>query len=275
MSVEKEGLLPIGRFARATGLTVRALRHYAEIGLLRPARVDERTGYRYYALAQIRTAAAIARLRALEVPLAQMEALLEADGPTLRERLAAHRERIMARLAATRRVLDELDRVIDGEEALVPETTIPRLSVEEVPERTYVILRDRVPMEELTQVIPRLIGDTHDWVFENSDSVGAPMALVGPPDDEGVVDLEVGWPVAAQLDAPAPFETATYERARAIVHRHVGPYERLHETYAGLEQAIEAAALRPTGPARESYETNPEEEPDPQKWVTEIVWPVE
>ena len=45
-------LLPIGRFARLTELTVKALRHYAEIGLLEPARVDEATGYRFYALEQ-------------------------------------------------------------------------------------------------------------------------------------------------------------------------------------------------------------------------------
>jgi DNA-binding transcriptional MerR regulator len=48
MSVETEGLQPIGRFARAIGLTIKAFRHYSEIGLLRPARVDEWTGYGYH-----------------------------------------------------------------------------------------------------------------------------------------------------------------------------------------------------------------------------------
>jgi len=40
MKVETEGMLSIGRFARLSGLTVKALRHYDEVGLLRPARVD-------------------------------------------------------------------------------------------------------------------------------------------------------------------------------------------------------------------------------------------
>ena len=44
-----EQLMPIGRFARLTGLTVKALRHYDEVGLLRPAAVDPDTGYRSYA----------------------------------------------------------------------------------------------------------------------------------------------------------------------------------------------------------------------------------
>ncbi len=130
-------------------------------------------------------------------------------------------------------------------------------------------------MEELTRVIPRLIAETHGWVAENAGFHGAPMALVGMPDEEGVVELEVGWPVAAPLDLPATLELVTYEATRAVVHRHVGPMERLHETYSALVQAMAAASLRPKGPARESYETNPEEEPDTEKWVTEIVWPVE
>lgn len=37
-------LMSIGRFARLTGLTVKALRHYDEVGLLRPAAVDAETG---------------------------------------------------------------------------------------------------------------------------------------------------------------------------------------------------------------------------------------
>jgi DNA-binding transcriptional MerR regulator len=275
MNVETQGLLPIGRFALATGLTVKALRHYAEIGLLRPERVDEWTGYRYYSLAQIRTAAVIARLRALDVPLAEVAELLPADDATVRARLAEHRQRLAARVDETRRVLDELERVINGEEELVPETTTPELTVKDVPARTYVALRERAPMEELTKIIPRLIAETHAWLSENGGFVGAPMAMVGPPGDDDIVELEVGWPVDTPVEPPPPFELATHEATRAVVHRHVGPYERLHDTYAALERAMAAAGLRPSGPATESYETNPEEEPDPQKWITEIVWPVE
>lgn len=68
----------IGQFAQITGLTVKALRHYDETGLLPPARVDEFTGYRSYAPTQVRAAATINLLRAMEVPL-----------PTIREALAA------------------------------------------------------------------------------------------------------------------------------------------------------------------------------------------
>ena len=45
-TLETSELMTIGRFARITGLTVKALRHYDEVGLLRPAAVDPETGYR-------------------------------------------------------------------------------------------------------------------------------------------------------------------------------------------------------------------------------------
>ena len=83
-------LLSIGRFSRLSGLTVKALRHYDEIGLLRPARVDDATGYRYYSLAQARDAESIRRLRSLEVPLDEVADLLRADDARLRQRLAVH-----------------------------------------------------------------------------------------------------------------------------------------------------------------------------------------
>ena len=65
-----DDLLPIGRFARLTGLTIGALRHYDELGVLAPADVDPVTGYRRYRRDQVETARAIAALRDLELSLA-------------------------------------------------------------------------------------------------------------------------------------------------------------------------------------------------------------
>jgi DNA-binding transcriptional MerR regulator len=101
-------LLSIGRFARVSGLTVKALRHYDDIGLLQPARVDDSTGYRYYTLAQARDAEAIRRLRRLDVPLEDVADLLHADAGTVRERLAVHRARLEGRAVETQRVLASL-----------------------------------------------------------------------------------------------------------------------------------------------------------------------
>ena len=81
-----DDLLPIGRFSKATRLSVKALRHYDELGLLRPAWVDPSSGYRYYRPAQANQAEAIRILRSVELPLEEIGAVL-ADGDQVAERL--------------------------------------------------------------------------------------------------------------------------------------------------------------------------------------------
>jgi DNA-binding transcriptional MerR regulator len=83
----------IGRFARLTGLTVKALRHYDELGLLRPAAVDPETGYRTYAPEQVGRAETIRLLRRLEVPLEQIAELLDNDDPAVHKRVLVDRQR--------------------------------------------------------------------------------------------------------------------------------------------------------------------------------------
>ena len=74
MGVVDDPLLPIGMFSRASSLSIKALRSYHDAGILVPARVDPQTGYRNYTVDQLTDAAVIVRLRALDVPLAQVDA---------------------------------------------------------------------------------------------------------------------------------------------------------------------------------------------------------
>src|SRR4051812_29238010 len=98
----------IGTFSRLTGLTVVALRFYDEVGLLRPANVDERTGYRRYASDQVSTAARIQSLRELGISLEEIRQLVgfdpEALGATLRRHWVALEEQ-------TKQLLDNLRRL--------------------------------------------------------------------------------------------------------------------------------------------------------------------
>lgn len=61
--------MTIGRFAQLSGLSVKALRHYDETGLLVPAHVDSESGYRWYRPGQARAGATIGVLRSMGVPL--------------------------------------------------------------------------------------------------------------------------------------------------------------------------------------------------------------
>jgi DNA-binding transcriptional MerR regulator len=93
--------LSIGDLARATGLTVRALRHYQELGLLVPAGIHPATRYRAYGPEQLERAQAIARLRRLGLPLDRVRDYLAAAPVDRRRLLEDHRAELDARLRST------------------------------------------------------------------------------------------------------------------------------------------------------------------------------
>jgi protein phosphatase len=83
--------LSIGDLARATGLTVRALRHYQDLGLLVPAGVHPTTRYRTYGPEQLERARAIVRLRRLGLSLDRIRDYLAAAPVDRRRLLEDHR----------------------------------------------------------------------------------------------------------------------------------------------------------------------------------------
>jgi DNA-binding transcriptional MerR regulator len=113
-------LIPIGRFARLTGLSIGALRHYDELDVLRPADVDRFTGYRRYRPDQLGIARTIGRLRDLEVPIEEIRAVLAADDPAdQRRRIGAHERRLQARADRLGRLLHRTRQLSQGKEPLM------------------------------------------------------------------------------------------------------------------------------------------------------------
>jgi DNA-binding transcriptional MerR regulator len=70
----------IGTVARLAQVSVRTLRHYDDLGLLKPARVDPATGYRYYTPDQVLRLHRILVLRDLGVSLSKVGQLIDDDG---------------------------------------------------------------------------------------------------------------------------------------------------------------------------------------------------
>lgn len=77
---EQQRLQTISMFARAVGLSPSALRQYGESGLITPAAVEDRTGYRYYGLDQQQRAIWIRRLRDAGLRLERIRSVFESDG---------------------------------------------------------------------------------------------------------------------------------------------------------------------------------------------------
>ena len=91
-------LMTIGQFANLSGLSVHALRHYDEVGLLDPAHIDPASGYRRYRRDQLGRARLIRALRWVELPIEEIRQVVDdRQSQHTRDVLAAHRRRLERR----------------------------------------------------------------------------------------------------------------------------------------------------------------------------------
>jgi DNA-binding transcriptional MerR regulator len=129
----------VGHLARATGLTVRTLHHWDEIGLLRPA---ERSGagHRRYSAADVQRLYRIVALRRLGLSLEDVSGALAAEGPDLRAAVEGHLARVEAQLAAQRELRRRLVGILDAFDRLDGPSTdqiIDAIEVMTMSERYY------------------------------------------------------------------------------------------------------------------------------------------
>jgi DNA-binding transcriptional MerR regulator len=121
-------LLSIGAFALFSGLSINALRHYDEVGLLKPASVDPATGYRRYQPEQINQARLVCALRAVDLPLdAVRDVLADSGGDAARQALHRHREHLRSRAHALTQMARTVDRYIN-QGVTMPDLKVPRIT---------------------------------------------------------------------------------------------------------------------------------------------------
>ncbi|MEU7934370.1 MerR family transcriptional regulator [Micromonospora echinofusca] len=106
----------IGELARASGLTVSALRFYDSAGVLPPALVDPVTGYRWYTGDQVAPARLVAGLRRVGMPVAEIAVALRVEPAQVHRLLDAHLRRLEDGLADARRELSRIRTLIDAGE---------------------------------------------------------------------------------------------------------------------------------------------------------------
>ena len=171
-SLDTSSLMPIGRFSRLTGLTVKALRHYAELGLLPPAAVDPETGYRSYSTAQVGRAEWIRTLRLLELPLDDIATILATDdAATLKRLLVDQQRRTRVRQAELGWILQRLQPLIEGKEPVMgikAETLDPEQQRQlgaELFNKTWTLMEktDRTP-EEIDEMIHCAHASAYHWI---------------------------------------------------------------------------------------------------------------
>ena len=104
-------LLTIGQFAHLSGLSIHALRHYDDVGLLAPVQIDPVSGYRRYRLDQVRPARLIRALRWIDLPIEEIRRVVsKGDNQAARDILAIHRRRLERRRDLLTAQIGDVDR---------------------------------------------------------------------------------------------------------------------------------------------------------------------
>ncbi len=268
----KGSMISIGEFARLSRLTVKALRHYDEQGIMKPY-VDPESGYRYYTTAQLRDARLIALLRSLEVPLPEVRILVHLRDPEqLQQALREHRAAIETRIAGYGSILSRLDSLIEGEEEIMAE----EIEIKEVTAQPVLSVRARVPLADISEFLGGAFGEMFPYLFQmGARPAGPPLTIYYDPEFSAAgMDMEVCVPVDRVLEPSGRVGSRVLEGGRMASIMHAGPYEEVGRAYEALGAYLADQGLEGAGPPREIYVVGPEAGRDPAEYRTEVMWPV-
>ncbi|HEY3478030.1 MAG TPA: MerR family transcriptional regulator [Streptomyces sp.] len=264
---EPGALLTIGRFARVCRLSVKQLRHYDDVRLLSPARVDASTGYRYYSPAQARDALTIALLRDMDVPLATIAEALAADAPSRTVILRAERDRLAERIARDQARLAMLERLSqDG---------LPgyEVSLGREPEHHLTVARAVCAPAGVGAAVGECVGRLLAGLSAAGIGWAPPLMGLYPLDLEDGMRIAVGARTEPGSRVPG-LDHQVLRGGPTAETVHIGPYAQLPLAYNALFAAVHERGLRPLAPVRETYLVAPGEAPD-DELMTRLILPVE
>ncbi|MFE2941326.1 MerR family transcriptional regulator [Streptomyces sp. NPDC059255] len=267
-------MFTIGDFARHGRVSVRMLRHYDAVGLLRPAHVDPSSGYRYYQATQFARLNRVIALKDLGFTLDQVRAILDEDVSTeeLRGMLRLRRAELesAAAEAAVRvaRVETRL-RTIESEGTMPPDdvvvTSLPPVRVAEL---------TGIAASFEPQDIGPVVGPLFDELCCRLDDaataqVGPGLARYEEAPGEDPITVRAGIPVAGEAGGLPIVEVPGIPLAATIIHH--GPMDGVLPTTHALAHWIAAHGYRSIGLAREVSLDCPD---DTTAWVTELQQPI-
>jgi DNA-binding transcriptional MerR regulator/effector-binding domain-containing protein len=263
-------LLTIGAFSRMTFLTVKALRHYHDEGLLEPASVDVHSGYRYYRPEQVPTARLIRRLRDLDLPVDEVREVLAApDDATRNQVIVTHLERMSRQLQETQETVESLRRMLSGGEGdlVVTERSDPSL--------TAIAIHGTVPAEEALGWWLDAFTELHRALRAGSLVRTGPDGALFPTEffTEGVAELVAFVPVESPGTPTGRVEPYELPGERLAVTTYDGPMIDLDSAYSAVGRAVTERARSADGPVRERYHPLGDED-DLLRHRTEVGWPV-
>ncbi len=187
--------LKVGELARRTGLTVRTLHHYDDIGLLKPSLHNE-AGHRLYSDADVARLQRVLSLRQLGFSLEQVRDCLDRPGFSALETIGLHLTRLWEQIELSRRLCERLEAIADrlrAAETVSADEFLQTIEVMTMMDRYYTPEQQESLKKRAEQVGPERIRQaSEDWA-ELIARVRAEMDKGTDPADPNVQALARRW----------------------------------------------------------------------------------
>jgi DNA-binding transcriptional MerR regulator len=269
-----DAVFSTGAFARLAQVSVRTLHHYDEIGLLAPAQVDDRTGYRWYSADQLARLHRILALRDLGFSLGEVQPIVDevVSLDELRGMLRLRRAEASGRIAAEAERLARVEaRLRQIEDEQIPSTY--DVVVKPLEPVRLAALRQNAPVfgnDTLGPLFGRLYGELHARLARVSVApIGPPVALYYDSDDaDAPIEVVAALPIGTEDVSEAGVDVLDLpEVLRAVATIHRGNMNRVERGYEALLRWTEQTGERVNGYSREVYLDC---DGEPETWVTEL-----
>lgn len=140
-------------------------------------------------------------------------------------------------------------------------------------EQPAVVMRATLDVAEIGPFIGQAYGRIAAYIGEAGGAIaGPPFARYGRQGDTMTFSVEAGFPVGAPLPGTGDIEMLTLPGGPAAVTVHIGPYDAMEPAYEAV-MAWVAERGTPSDLPREVYFSDPEQQPDPATWRTEVIQP--
>ena len=263
------GLMTAGQFGRQTLLSAKALRIYAERGLLPPHFVDPINGYRYYAAEQVPTGWLISLLRSADLSLEQIRQIIGSDPESALQHIEQAAVAIQRRSQAVQAVLHQ------ARLRLLQEVDMTHISTTLEGDRPVLSVMKRMRPEDMDDIITSAVGRLRQLAAAAELTVtGDPFGVFhGPITADSDGPLEIALPVDDLADTND--DVRSYRLPGGIMANRLaeGPETSFPEIlglYDELHRWITDAGRVPVGPPRETWHNSPTG-PEPLRLT--ISWP--
>lgn len=268
-------MLKIGDFSKLSRVSIRMLRHYDEIGLLRPVSIDPSTGYRHYSEEQLPTAGRIAALKDMGFGLADIREILQNydDRETFEARLAAKRSELQTLADETQQRLRLLDTTMNR---LRKDANMKyNVTLKTLPKRYVASVRQIIPCYAEEGILWKtLMEETSGMKLQEDDPCYCSVTFYDGEYKETDVDVEAQKTVRGQYADTEHVKFKTVQPVTFASATYKAPYEIISEVNTAVAAWVRDNGYEFDGPAFNIYHVSPHETQSPEEFVTEVCYPV-